>query len=93
MELFNTSSVPLCYKLHCAGNDADDVSDFAVFPQQGEIKGHESAPIRLQFKPRAIRSYNCEVVVDVENVGDDQLRLPVSAESLVPIVIISITTD
>jgi hydrocephalus-inducing protein len=86
LELFNTSSVPLSFRLKCCSPDSEDSLDFTITPQVGYIKEFSSVKITLQFNPRAIRTYACEIVVDVDNVGDDILRLPVIAESLVPTV-------
>lgn len=84
IELCNTSSVPLCYRLRCNVVDSDDASDFLITPQEGSIDPLSSSSINLQFTPKNIRVYECELVVDVEGVGNDLYRLPVFSQSIVP---------
>lgn len=85
LSLFNTSSVPMQFQLSCVDQvDGGDMADFTMIPPLGEILPHSTMKIELIFSPSAIRSYACDLMVDVDGVGTDLLRLPISAQSLVP---------
>lgn len=83
-QLTNTSLIPMNYSLELLNESGDHLKDFSVTPSQGSIPEQASIPLLLKFKPSRIESYAGFVVVHVEGVGCDLLRLPIIAKSVVP---------
>jgi hydrocephalus-inducing protein len=83
-KIVNTSLIPMTYVLHIPSENSDQKIEFLITPQSGTIPPLGSALIKVEFTPRFIKTYEDFLYVDVEAVGEDLLRLPIFAESIVP---------
>ncbi|KAJ3270503.1 hypothetical protein HDV01_007759 [Terramyces sp. JEL0728] len=83
-QLNNTSLIPMKYKLKLKGLSDDEKMDFILNPSEGTIAEKSSTKLEIQFLPRKLQKYQGSVVVNVENVGNSLLTLPIEAHSTVP---------
>ncbi|KAJ3129345.1 hypothetical protein HK098_001757 [Nowakowskiella sp. JEL0407] len=83
MELFNTSDIPMEFKLRVS-SDIEANSDFAVLPDSGFIEPCNSQKIQIEFTPTVVKRYESVLIIDLEGVGRDMMRIPVIGESFVP---------
>ncbi|KAJ3305286.1 hypothetical protein HDV03_001884, partial [Kappamyces sp. JEL0829] len=83
-HLNNTSLIPMNYRLDILNTDGDKMPDFTVTPASGVIAEQSSAPLSLEFLPTKIDTFSGFVVVHVDGVGENLLRIPVEATSIVP---------
>ena len=86
IQLTNTSEVDFRFNLHIPGDKDIDDKEFEITPAQDLIKSHETKNIMIQFTPKALRKYELVLVVNILEVGDDMLSLPIRAESEAPTV-------
>ncbi|KAJ3416712.1 hypothetical protein HDV05_000542 [Chytridiales sp. JEL 0842] len=82
--IVNTSHIPMTFVLRIPSEEQEQRSEFFVTPQRGTIPPMGTAQVKLEFTPRSIKRYEDYLSVDVDSVGEDLLRLPILAESLVP---------
>lgn len=83
-KLTNTCQIPMSFDLVVLNDHGDVVPDFVVSPSRGKIPPMDSVPLVVEFWPKRIDSYNADIVVNVESVGENLLRLPIQAKSVVP---------
>ncbi|KNC50959.1 hydrocephalus inducing isoform b [Thecamonas trahens ATCC 50062] len=83
-SLYNTSEIPMHYKLHMEadGNFLD--REFDVIPSHGTIAPKASAQVQVDFMPATVARVSSALQVDVEGVGTSVLSIPVSATCRVP---------
>lgn len=54
--------------------------EFELVPQHGTLKPQSSAKITVNLISNTIKKYEMALVVDVENVGEEILSLPITAK-------------
>lgn len=102
VTLINTSHIPMEYSLSIPGSESRAMipavtavlatsvdTEFVVTPSAGIIEPLGSMQVTVQFTPRKIRIYDEYLSVSILGVGEDLKRLPISAESLVPEIVIA----
>lgn len=63
--------------------------EFEVVPSSGTILPHGKQKIQVDFIPLTTRTYNLQLVMDVEGVGEQMASISVRANSIVPDVTVS----
>jgi hydrocephalus-inducing protein len=86
ITLSNTSHIPMTFSLRFASS-TNDTGEFSLFPKSGTIPKAAQIEILVKFKPKSVQTYAADLVVDVDSVGLDLFRLPISATSIIPEVI------
>ncbi|KAI9002678.1 hypothetical protein BC832DRAFT_104056 [Gaertneriomyces semiglobifer] len=84
VTLVNTSAVPMTCALRVVDDEADHENECVLEPQHATIHPFESIKVQVLFTPMSVREYDTFIAVDVEHVGKDVHRLPISATSIVP---------
>ena len=85
ISLFNTSNIPMDYVLRVDNpEDVDQIVDFRIHPERQRIAENSKVDLVIYAQPRKVQKTSFEVLVDVESVGNDMLRLPVHADIVVP---------
>ena len=66
--------------------DADDYNfkEFSLTPSIGIIPPQSEVKVLVEFVPHFIKKYDTFLIVDIEDVGNELLSLPISARSTVP---------
>jgi hypothetical protein len=66
-------------------NDAaHNFNEFSITPSSGLLPPQSKVKLLVEFVPHFIKKYDTWLIVDVEDVGDELMRLPISARSSVP---------
>ncbi|XP_059848459.1 hydrocephalus-inducing protein homolog isoform X2 [Hypanus sabinus] len=60
--------------------------EFTIKPNYGTIKAQEEMEIQVTLCSNTVKKYESALVVDIEQVGQEVLAIPVSARCVVPIV-------
>lgn len=79
----------------CGTSDLEDTSDtitprqsvatgppkeFEIIPASGTLEPQSELKVTVNFISNTIQKYEMALVVDIENVGDEVLSLPISAK-------------
>ena len=86
IKLINTSQVPFRFNLRIPGDGRVNQKEFEIKPSRDIIGKDEEREILISFTPQNVRKYDMVMVIDIENVGQDMLSLPIKGESFVPTV-------
>ena len=54
--------------------------EFTVHPASGMLRANASIDVSLEFTSNTLKTYELGLVVDVEHVGEEVLRLPIHAK-------------
>ena len=84
--LYNTSEVDFGYNLHIPGDKDIDNKEFEITPSSDIVKSGEAQELTIAFTPNSIQKYDMVLVVNIVDVGDDMLSLPILAEAKAPVV-------
>ncbi|XJO77830.1 hypothetical protein BDV3_002359 [Batrachochytrium dendrobatidis] len=85
LRLFNTSDIPMSFHLRLIIPDEDlNAINCQLDPSSALIEPLSSIDISVNIDSRSLKSAPFEVLVDIENVGVDMMRLPVFYECVVP---------
>ncbi|XP_072135349.1 hydrocephalus-inducing protein homolog isoform X2 [Mobula birostris] len=60
--------------------------EFTIKPNHGTVKAQEEMKIQVTLCSNTVQKYESALVVDIEQVGQEVLAIPVSARCIVPIV-------
>jgi hypothetical protein len=80
----NNSKIPVNYKLRIENEKNQPQNEFEVTPSQGLISELDSAYFEVTFNATKIQKYNFSLVVYVDELGSDAIRLPIKATSCIP---------
>jgi hydrocephalus-inducing protein len=86
--LTNTSEVPFRFNLHIPGDKDIDNKEFEINPSSDVVRNGDSKELTLAFTPKSIQKYDMVLVVNIIDVGEDMLSLPIKAIAEAPNVII-----
>lgn len=75
------------YSLELSGFAEEDEHDIEIIPSEGVINEESSTKLEVRFLPRKLQKYEGSIVVNVANVGNNLLTLPIEADCIVPKVI------
>ncbi|KAJ3260794.1 hypothetical protein HK103_007357 [Boothiomyces macroporosus] len=84
-NLINTSSIPMNYSLELSGFAEEDEHDIEIVPSEGVINEESSTKLEVRFLPRKLQKYEGSIVVNVANVGNNLLTLPIEADCIIAI--------
>ena len=83
-NLFNTSDIPMKFKLRVPMDGKFLNKEFDILPAGGTVLPHGSQQIQLDFISTTVRVYEMFLTVDVEGVGEGLLSIPIRAECKLP---------
>lgn len=89
IKLVNTSDIPMNFKLRVPEDGTLLQREFDIVPSAGVVKPHSEIPIKIDFNSNTVKKYNANLVVDVEGVGTDVCSIPITAQCVVPEVMLS----
>lgn len=95
--LKNTSLVPMTFNLRVASDSEQrelpnhNLKEFSIKPSTSTILPQSDVKILVEFVPNFIKKYETSLVVDIEDVANELMFLPITARSAVPN--ISLLTD
>lgn len=81
----NESEIPLRFNLRVPG---DTSGEFSVTPAEGVIAPLGEHEVFLEIEPKKVTKYHLEMAIDVVGVGLEVKRVPITAESAVPTVVL-----
>ncbi|KAH6588049.1 hypothetical protein BASA50_010912 [Batrachochytrium salamandrivorans] len=85
LHLHNTSHISMKFSLRISAPEVDLAEvGFQISSDCGEVPALSSIQISVSINPRLSQHVSFEVVVDIEDVAMDMLRLPVYLESVAP---------
>ncbi|KAK3085440.1 hypothetical protein FSP39_003318 [Pinctada imbricata] len=58
--------------------------EFEIVPSTGTLQPQSDMKIKVNFTSNTVKKYEMALVVDVENVGEEILQLPLTAKCIVP---------
>jgi hydrocephalus-inducing protein len=58
--------------------------EFSLIPSNGFIPPQSEIKLLIEFVPHFIKKYETNLIVDIDDVGNDLFSLPISARSIVP---------
>lgn len=85
--LKNTSLVPMTFNLRVASDSESNnhnLKEFSIKPSTGNILPQSDIKILIEFVPSFIKKYETNLVVDIEDVANELMLLPITARSSVP---------
>ena len=82
--LYNTSEIPMEFRLRVLGDGQFLDRQFDVIPSHDTIPPKSNISIQVDFMPATVSSISTQLVVDIEAVGTAVLSLPISAVCRVP---------
>lgn len=82
--LSNTSQIPMSFRLQVLNDQGEEVPDLKLTLSSGHINAMSQIPLAIEFHPTRIDNYSANVIVHVDSVGENLLRLPIEAKSVVP---------
>jgi hypothetical protein len=85
VTLYNTSEIGMSFTLRCEKAD-NEVSEFQISPSSGQISAHGEQVIKIMLLPKSLKTYSADLVVDVDLVGKELLKIPLLGNSVVPTV-------
>lgn len=65
-------------------NDSYNFKEFSIKPSAGIILPQSDIKVVIEFVPHFIKKYETFLVVDIEDVGNELMMLPITARSTVP---------
>ena len=87
--LSNTSQIPMSFRLQVLNDQGEEVPDLKLTLCSGLINAMSQIPLAVEFHPTRIDNYSANIIVHVDSVGENLLRLPIEAKSVVPSVSVS----
>jgi hydrocephalus-inducing protein len=81
LNIENTSTIVMSYRLRMTGEDA---FAFKMTPKFGHIKPGEKETVKVSCLLKIFKEYSALLVIDVEDVGENIMKIPVTAEVVVP---------
>ena len=80
VRLVNTSKISMTYHLHVPQDGSFQKKEFNITPSDGTLLPEEHAEIQVEFIPGSVKVYAYSLAVDVMNVGEMLLSIPINAE-------------
>ena len=84
LTLYNTSEIPMTYTLRVPQDGKFLQKEFDIVPSTGTIVADGKVNIQVDFISTTVRAYEMYLTVDVENVGEGLLSIPIKAECRLP---------
>jgi hydrocephalus-inducing protein len=84
ISLFNTSEIPMTFKLRVPQDGKFLDKEFDITPESGTIEPDGRIEISVDFISTHVRKYEMYLTVDVESVGEGLLSIPISGECRLP---------
>ena len=76
--LYNTCEIPMKFRLRVLGDE--DRGEFKIFPESATLEPEDRVEIRVDMIPMSVQSYECHLMIDVEDVGQGLLSVPIYAK-------------
>jgi len=76
-KILNTSLIPMEFKLRVPGDGKFEENEFVLIPDTGVIPPKEEFDVIFEFTSRTVMHYNLELVVDVVDIGEGILKVPI----------------
>jgi len=84
IKIKNISKVPFVFKLRVPGDELGIMQEFKISPNSKQIEPGETTLINIVFTPAQSIMYETNLVLDIENVGENMASIPIRAECVVP---------
>ena len=84
LMLYNTSEIPMTYKLSVPQDGAFVKQEFSLEPSSGSLEPGCQQEVRIDLISTTVKAYEYSLVVDIEGVGENLLSLPIIADCKVP---------
>jgi len=84
IKIKNISKVPFVFKLRVPGDELGLMQEFKITPNSKQIEPSETTLINIVFTPGQSITYETNLVLDIENVGENMASIPIRAECIVP---------
>src|SRR5690606_38348619 len=92
VNLVNTSDINMNFELRVPEDGSLLQREFDIIPASGTIEPHSQQKIKIEFLSNTIKKYKAHLVVDIDCVGTDLFALPITAQCIVPEVLLSSET-
>ncbi|CAM9551896.1 unnamed protein product [Chrysoparadoxa australica] len=86
LTLTNTSDISMTWHARIPQDGAYKKREFGLTPCSGTLAPGEECQIVLDLTSTTVKVYECYLSVDVENVGEELLSIPVKVECQVPVI-------
>eukprot|EP01042_Synura_sphagnicola_P007280 gene7280-9325_t len=80
IRLVNTSKIPMVFHLHVPQDGTFQKKEFDITPSDGTLPPDDSIDVTVEFIPGSVKVYSYSLAVDVLNVGEMLLSIPINAE-------------
>lgn len=84
INITNTSDIPMRYSLRIPNDGSLLQREFDLIPASGELAPRTRKKIQVDFLPTLIQEYNVNLIVDIEDVGQGVMSIPIKAKCRVP---------
>ena len=84
INLINSSRIPVQYVVRIEGDSTQDQEDFKIPRPFGRIEDLKSSEIEIEFFSSQVKSYHIWLIVDIEKVAKEVIRIPIKASVAVP---------
>lgn len=84
LSMTNSSFISMDYVLSLVPMPELNVNDFVINPATGTLDALQTGNFKITFNPSRVGDFQVLIQVDVLNVGKNLLRLPLTAQSIVP---------
>ena len=82
--LYNTSEIPMTYKLSVPEDGAFVKKEFSIEPSSGSLAPGGQQQVQIDLISTTVKAYEYSFKVDIEGVGENILSLPITADCKVP---------
>mmetsp|Transcript_3107 Transcript_3107/g.11897 ORF Transcript_3107/g.11897 Transcript_3107/m.11897 type:complete len:4490 (-) Transcript_3107:1724-15193(-) len=89
IDLSNTSEIPMKFKLRIPEDGSLMRREFDIVPHNGTILPHATKQIKVELLSNSLKEYKAHLVLDIEDVGQELASIPISAQCVVPEVMLS----
>ncbi len=91
VELANVCEIPMNFRLRIPEDGTLLHREFDVVPATGTLLPDSTKKIKIEFLSNTCKAYHSHLVVDIVDVGENLLSIPIKANCIVPEVLVSTT--
>jgi adenylate kinase family enzyme len=89
VDLINACEIPMQFRLRVPEDGTMLNREFDIIPSSGTVLPESTKQIKIEFLSNTLKTYNSTLVVDVVDVGEGLLSIPIRAECVVPEILLS----
>eukprot|EP01041_Mallomonas_annulata_P003640 gene3640-7257_t len=82
IRLVNTSKIPMTFRLYVPQDGSFSKKEFEVTPADGTLESGSSLDVVVDFIPTTVKIYAYTLVVDIQDVGEMLMSIPITAECI-----------